>query len=141
MNENKIIKTTDIELYFNGDDMFESTNAHYIVYVKVLIKQCSDGKQYYDITYRYEFVPDYTNSSRDLIDQECKMHPFYKPCYKCQRLEEIDENGVIVCKNRVTTAMVEYLCMDDITLNKETGHITAQRYRVNIMNSLGKLWD
>ena len=113
-----------LELNFNADGIYANSVSY--VYVCMLIKtlQYSDGKQYYDISYVNKFYPDTNFTDVQLIDQYKNMNPFKKPGSEC---------ALIVYKNRVTTAMIEYLCMDDEMLTNETGSTTPQRYRFNII--------
>lgn len=126
------IESKCLELYFNADGIFETSTSK--VYICMLINtlQYSDGNQYYEISYVYNYYPDSNFSKTQLIEQYKNMNPLKKTACDC---------GGILYKNRVTTPMIEYLCMDDETLNKETGSTTPQRYRFNIIQTLEKFWD
>ncbi len=72
-----------------------------------------------------------SNESNDKL--KISLHPFYN--------KNIDYDGVIVYKNEIITKMIEYLLMSDYDLQFYTRTSTVQNYRVNIMCSLGMLWD
>ena len=126
------IESKCLEFYFNADGIYETSTSK--VYMCILINtlEYSNGKQYYDISYVYNFYPDSNFSKAQLIEQYKNMNPLKKPATDC---------GGIVYKNRVITPMIEYLCMDDETLINETGSTTPQRYRFNIIQTLEKFWD
>lgn len=50
-------------------------------------------------------------------------------------------DGEIISKNEMTEQLVRFLCMDDELLSKESGHVTSEDYRKNIMYSISNLWD
>jgi hypothetical protein len=130
MNDTQIIEDRRVELIFNCDGIYkETTDSVYKVWAKILTKQYSDGKQYYDIYFKSKFYSDTDNkfSNKELIEQYKNMCPLH-----------VDD--VIVYKNRLTTAMIDYLCMDDETLCKETSSISPQHCRINIMKSLGEFY-
>ena len=131
-NNTKMINSKCFDLYFNADGIFEPSTSKVFICMLINTMQYSDGKQYYEISYVYNYYPDNKFSKKELIEQYKNMNPLKNPASDC---------GVIVYKNRITTPMIEYLCMDDETLIKETGSTTPQRYRFNIIQTLENFWD
>jgi len=127
MSDTIVISTKQNSFKFINEFQY-SDKSYYIINVKVEEKLYSNGKYYYDISYEYKFT--------GLETSKQKIHPFYN----CQD-EGIDNEGVIVCKNKMTEIMVEYLLADSEELEKVSGSSTAQCYRTCIMLSLAKLWD
>jgi hypothetical protein len=122
---------------FTVHNEFESNNLskpYYLIEITVKELKYENDKYYYDIGYNYEFVDSDTNSDKynnKLL--KISLHPFYN--------KNIDYDGVIVYKNDMVTKMIEYLLMSDDELQIFTGSSTVQNYIVNIMCSLGMLWD
>lgn len=129
----------EVQVIFNHDGAFnKETDPHYLVTIRVKILQYHNGLFYYDIGYKYKFVPG--NLSEDkIVRTKVTMHPFYQ---RCSRVDNPNPHGGdIVKKNKMTDEMVAHLMMDDATLAKHTGMSTVQRYRASIMECLSILWD
>jgi len=127
MNQTTIVNTREASFKFVNE--FDSSDkSYYNINVIVEEKLYSNGKSYYDISYKYKFDGD--KNSRD------KIHPFYDG----KEIQE-DAEGVIIMKNKMTEIMVEYLCSNDKELEELSGATTAQAYRTCIMLGLAKLWD
>ena len=131
-NNTKMINSKRVDLHFNADGIFEPSTSNVFISIQINTMQYSDGEQYYEISYVLNYYPDNKFSKKKLIEQYKNMNPLKTPARDC---------GVIVYKNRITTPMIEYLCMDDETLIKETGSTTPQRYRFNIIQTLENFWD
>ena len=117
-------------------DEFENSNLlgpHYLIEITIKELKYENGNNYYNINYNYKFISSSTKSIEDNNKLKLTLHPFYN--------KNIDYDGVIVFKNEMVAKMVEYLLMCDSDLESNSGLTTAQTYRINIMNSLGMLWD
>ena len=132
----KVLKTSIKEFKFidetrNWNDI---TNIpHYNIKIIVKELEYENKKICFDITYKYKFIKsdDISNFENDTV--LVNAHPFQ------HNIESAD--GDIIIKNAMTEKMIEYLLMDENELVKESGYSTAQRYRVNIMNSIALFWD
>jgi ribosomal protein L31 len=127
MSDTIVVSTKQNSFKFINEFQY-SDKSYYIIHVKVEEKVYSNDKYYYDISYKYKFEG--LETSKKII------HPFYNG-----KDEGLDNEGVIVYKNKMTEVMVEYLLADSEELEKESGSSTAQCYRTCIMLSLEKLWD
>lgn len=105
--------------FINQDNL--SDESYCMITVNVEEKMHVSGQSYYDITYDYEYVG--LESSKQFI------HPF------------MEDNGVIVYKNKLSEIMIEYLLSDSEELQKVSGKSTAQHYRTFIMLNLKVLCD
>jgi len=115
------IKKT-LYFHYDGGDTYQ---------IKMIVS--NEREEFFDITY-----DSYIVKGDDLI--ECKKikdltegHPFFGTNH--------DIDGVIVAKNKITAAQIEYIMMDDEELEKHSGCTIAQDYRAILMDCLQKLWD
>lgn len=128
-----IVSTDSSNFIFNNDNDKSNNNPFLNVSIIVKLLQYTDGNQYYDITYNYEF------NKGNLTDvDEIKM---IKKNMLNFGLNKDSMKGEIIFKNDMTSIMIKYLLMDDITLEKYTGLTTVEHYRKNIMISLSHFWD
>jgi len=134
-------KTNVVQFFDEFSNLSQSkdlTNIpHYNTTIDIELKQYTDGKCYYYISYNYNFVPSEKYSKEINLDMKKKAHPFYH----FKHIEKSSYEGDIVFCNEMTTQMIEYLLLDDKELEKKTGVTTAQQYRKIIMSSLALLWD
>jgi len=91
------------------------------------IKYSHNECVYYDISYTY-------NYSHDSL-QAYKANPFN------YSINNIDNDGVIIIKNDMTSVMVKYLLMPPEELEEFIGDACPIQYKINIMVSLAKFWD
>ena len=118
---------------FNNDRKEE---AYYDIIVT--IKNVREGN-FYDITYDYYFRSGSYDDPKKIKLYRCLMHPFYLRGGLTQYSLSDEKNnidGVIVCKNPITTAMINMLSMPDSELERQCGNFSTQKYRQNIMISL-----
>jgi len=127
MNQITIVSTRENTFKFINE-FNQSDKSFYTINVKIEENLYTDGKSYYDISYKYKFEGD--EKSKKTI------HPFYNG----KNLED-NTSGVIIYKNKLTEIMVEYLLLNNKELEKVSGISTSQCYRTNIMLSLSKFWD
>ena len=131
----------EVQVIFNnegGASFNNETDPHYVVTIRVKILQYHNGLFYYDIGYKYKFMPGDLSEDK-IVRSKVMMHPFYQ---RCSRVDNPNPQcGDIVKKNKMTDEMVAHLMMDDATLAKHTGMSTVQRYRASIMECLSILWD
>ena len=85
--------------------------------------------QKYNISIEYEFDPEIKNKLQFL-----------------QNLDLLDEHneaysGDIIHYNSLTNEMIKYLIMDNTELEKYSGRITPDRYKLQIIQSLKYFWD
>lgn len=125
---------TEKESKFTFTNTFPAGKCVCIMTIKMIhyyIKAGSKNSRY-NLSYSYEFPESYSgNVGRTGLDNPA--HPFYQT--KC------DCTGVIIHHNRMTEHMIEYLFMDDKSLEKEIGFKTADGYRASILIALDRLWD
>jgi hypothetical protein len=109
---------------------FDSNDKSYYL-IKIVVKELlyDDGKIFYDIGYEYEF--------NGLEKSKKIIHPYHHT----KDVADLDLEGVIVFKNKMTETMVEYLLLDPEELETVSRTTTAQCYRTNIMIGLARLWD
>jgi len=109
---------------------FDSNDKSYYL-IKIVVKELlyDDGKIFYDIGYEYEF--------NGLEKSKKIIHPYHHT----KDVADLDLEGVIIYKNKMTEAMVEYLLLDPEELENVSRTTTAQCYRTNIMIGLARLWD
>jgi len=118
---------------FNNDRKEE---AYYDIIVTI---ESVREDQHYDIRYDYHFRNGLYEDSKTIKLYKCLMHPFYLrgglTQYNCSD-DRSNIDGVIVCKNSITTSMIELLAMPDSELQHHCGDFTTQKYRQNIMISM-----
>jgi len=131
--DDNVIKTEEAVVQFY-DEYTNKTRAFYEVRILVKTRQYDAGIEYYDIGYIYKFHTEELTEPDDIIHYRKVIHPFYKE-------DPQSRQGEIVKKNKMTQAMVEFLLMPDEALAEEIGMTTPQRYRMDIMHSLAKMWD
>jgi hypothetical protein len=138
MTDRKVLESHSVNVIFTDDLCSVSSNASrngpfVNVSINVNLLQYLNGRQYYDIEYKYTF------DKGNLTDiNNIKMH---KRNILSFGLREESMNGDIIFKNDMISNMITYLLMDDDTLEKYSGNSTAQCYRKNIMISLSNFWD
>ena len=118
---------------FNND---RTEEAYYDIIVT--IKNVRENK-FYDITYDYYFRNGSYDDPKKIKLYKCLMHHFYLRGGLTQYSLSDEKNnidGVIVCKNPITTAMISMLSMPDCELVTQCGNFSTQKYRQNIMISL-----
>ena len=128
-----ILSTESVNVIFNNDCDKFSNNPFLNVSIIVKVLQYTDGKQYYDLSYKYEF------NKGDLTDAD-KIRMIKKNMLNFG-LNEDSIEGEIIFKNDMISSMITYLLMDDETLENYTGLTTTEQYRKNIMISLSHFWD
>lgn len=116
------------------DETANKTKAFYDVKITVKTRLYETGVEYYDITYHYKFHPEELTDPDDILHFRQVIHPFYQEDHQ-------GKHGEIIKKNKMTTCMIEFLLKSDEALMKEIGMSTPQRYRLDIIHSLAKLWD
>ena len=110
-------------------DIFD-TRPEYYCDTKIDIKEIKYNYNqvvYYDISYTYRY-------SHDSLEAY-KTNPFN------YSINNIDNDGVIIIKNEMTSIMVKYLLMPPEELAAFIGDACAIQYKINIMGSLAKFWD
>jgi len=128
-----ILSTESVNVIFNNDCDKFSNNQFLNVSIIVKVLQYTDAKQYFDISYKYEF------NKGDLTDAD-KIRMIKKNMLNFG-LNEDSIEGEIIFKNDMISSMITYLLMDDETLENYTGLTTTEQYRKNIMISLSHFWD
>ncbi len=119
---------------FTFTSYFPSGVCGCIMTIKMTHYSVSDdlGKLSYELIYNYEFPESYSgNVGRTGLDNPA--HPFYQT--KCE------QSGVIISHNKMVETMLEYLFMDDESLEIESGLKTAASYRASILLALDRFWD
>jgi hypothetical protein len=128
-----IVSTDSINVIFNNDNDKSNNNPFLNVSIIVKLLQYTDDKQYYDLSYKYEFNKGNLTNVDEIKIIKQKLLNF--------GLNKGSMKGEIIFKNDMTSIMIKYLLMDDITLEKYTGLTTVEHYRKNIMISLSHFWD
>lgn len=128
-----ILSNDSINVIFNNDRDKFSNNPFLNVSIIVKLLQYANGKQYYDLTYDYQFNEGNLTDFDEINLNKKNMLNF--------GLDKDSMRGEIIFKNDMISSMITYLLMDDKTLEKYTGLTTAEQYRKNIMISLSHFWD
>ena len=129
-----ILSTDSVNVIFNNDKFDNSNNNPFLnVYIIVKLLQYPDGRQYYDLTYKYDFNKGNLTDIDEINLIKKNMLNF--------GLKKDSIEGEIIYKNDMISSMITYLLMDNKTLEKYTGFTTAEHYRKNIMISLSNFWD
>jgi hypothetical protein len=128
------VTLTEMATVMFYDEQTNKTDAYYEVQIIVKTLMYSTGVEYYDIGYTYKFHLEELEDPDDILHYRKVIHPFYKE-------NQDGRQGEIIKKNRMTTAIVEFLLMPDPLLAKEIGMTTPQRYRLDIIHSLARMWD
>jgi ribosomal protein L31 len=81
-----------------------------------------------------------SNEQKQLLyNIECvkRIHPFYSGS------NELDDgyDGEIIAKNNMTSSLINMLCLDDVTLQQQSGHSEVSHYRKLLMHNINNLWD
>ena len=128
------MSTDSVNVIFNNDTHDNSNNNPFLnVSIIVKLLQYESGKQYYDLTYDYEFNKGNLTNIDEIFLIKKNMLNF--------GLDKDSMRGEIIFRNDMISSMITYLLMDDKTLKKHTGLTTAEQYRKNIMISLSHFWD
>ena len=129
-----ILSTDSIDVIFNNNECDNTNNNSFLkVSITVKVLQYTDGKQYYDLSYKYNFNKGNLTDANKIKMIKKNMLNF--------GLNEASMEGEIIFKNDMISSMITYLLMDDKTLENYTGLTTAEQYRKNIMISLSHFWD
>lgn len=129
---------TKIAKFCSYDDYNNNTDKdlpHYEITVTVELKQHNDGKQYYYVDYKYNFIKS-ENYSEEIND---KLKVIAHPFYGWPHIESRD--GDIIFCNKMIEQMIDHLLLSDEELSKISGATEAQHYRKLIMVSLANFWD
>lgn len=110
---------------------------HYIFSIIAKETEYENGEQFYDIEYKYRFIP----SDRCTPEENKKYKKLAHPFAIFNNLDTIKFDGVIVYKNSLTEIFVEFLLMDYEDLKEHIDLVTAQYYKSNIIEALSLLWD
>lgn len=112
---------------FINYDLFGKEDSFCKVIIKVEDVEYENKKQYYYISYSYQYN----------LDDDKRSHPFWGN----KHLFDEHSDGEIIYKNKMSTEMINHLLMDDTTLSEICGCGTPQSYKANIMKCLAYLWD
>ena len=97
-------------------------------------------RYYYDVSYDYMIIVNgkvISHNPYSLLSIH-KTNPFY---YYRDKVSDDSLEGVITVSNRVTTALVEQLMMDDEELQREVCNKWIVQYRAHLMYTLSTFWD
>ena len=151
---------TTMEGQFRFYDLHDNIQETYCdVKIDICIMTYHDGRQYYDISYSYNYdehtcstynIPfnneainsevNISNNDIDILEKHksIRSNPFY---YKQSQIGDDAYEGVIVYKNALTDQLVAHLLMPDEELDNVSGHTWYVQYRANIMFMLALMWD
>jgi hypothetical protein len=118
----------------------DAVTPHYTLDVKEKELKYETGSYYYDIGYKFKFIPSDTYEPEENIKHEKLAHPFAP----FSSDDDTKFEGVIVYKNDLTKMLVEFLLMDYGELETKIQHtlkVSPQSYKSNVMESLALLWD
>lgn len=122
----------EILALFKITNQTNETNEDKPYYILSVINkeiEYNNGSCYYDIKYNLKFI-----SSE-------KYEKLFHPFASFNNEDDVKFEDVIVYKNSLTVALVEFLLMDYESLEKMIKHTTIQSYKSSIMESLSLLWD
>ena len=147
----EMIVVEEKETSYNFYDIYDNQEHTYCI-VKIIVKKfyynqdihTETVRYYYDITYKYHYIEDGNDISHStdfnpysLVTIQ-KTNPFY---YYRDKISDDSLEGVITLCNRVTTALVEQLLMDDDELEKELCNTWTVQYKTHLMYTLSTFWD
>jgi len=96
----------------------------YDLTIEVDLKTYDDARQFYYIGYTWDKNGD-------------DMHPFeYDTAFKTNHID-----GEIIAKNELADKLIEFLTMSNSELEKVSGSVFVEDYRVQIMKSIALFWD
>ena len=147
----EMIVVEEKETSYKFYDIYDNQDNIYCI-VKIIVKKfyynqvihAETVRYYYDITYKYHYIEDGNDISHStdfnpysLVTIQ-KTNPFY---YYRDKISDDSLEGVITLCNRVTTALVEQLLMDDDELEKELCNTWTVQYKTHLMYTLSTFWD
>lgn len=147
----EMIVTEEKETSYKFYDIYDNQDNTYCI-VKIIVKKfyynqdihTETVRYYYDITYKYHYIEEGNDISHStdfnpysLVTIQ-KTNPFY---YYRDKISDDSLEGVITLCNRVTTALVEQLLMDDDELEKELCNTWTVQYKTHLMYTLSTFWD
>tara|TARA_Y100000589_G_C26738384_1_gene460643 strand:+ start:162 stop:521 length:360 start_codon:yes stop_codon:yes gene_type:complete len=87
--------------------------------------------------YVIDYVYDYSSTINTPIKQINILK--YLELYDSELKEPY--SGDIIHRNSLSEQLVKYLCMSDKELEKHSGNVQAENYRVSVIKSIQLLWD
>jgi len=140
--EEKSLKFYDIYDNNNNNFCIVNVNVKYLYYNQDI--HADPIRYYYDITYDYEYYENnrkIDNKSLSNLNNKTNIpstNPFY---HYMETMRDCNLDGVITMSNRVTSALVEQLMMDDEELQREVCNRWIVQYRAHLMYTLSTFWD
>ena len=77
------------------------------------------------------------NYNSNMNERNKSLHPLFDS----RDIDKSSYKGEVIKRNTLTTAMIDYLLLDEDTLSNYTGNTTPLDYKKNIMKSLTLFWD
>ena len=87
--------------------------------------------------YIIDYIYDYSNTINTPLKQTNILK--YLELYDSELKEPY--SGDIIHRNSLSEQLVKYLCMSDEDLEKHSGNVQAENYRVSVIKSIQLLWD
>ena len=100
---------------------------------------------YVDITFKVKeknnkYNIDFEYSFEDNLDEKIKNNIMKKLNLYNNMIESYYE-GEVIHKNSFTEQLISYMLLPDQELEKFSGRIVAECYRLNLINTIKLLWD
>lgn len=142
--EEKSFKFYDIHVKNDNNYCIVSINVKYFYYNIDI--DAEPVRYFYDISYTYKYYKNHkliNVTSNNSCCQNNKINipstnPFY---YYIKNIQDNSIDGVIALANRVTTAIVKQLMMEDKELERELCNRWIVQYRAHLMYTLSTFWD
>lgn len=88
-----------------------------------------------------KYVIDYTYDYSNTINTPLKKINILKNLELYDSELKEPYSGDIIHRNSLSEQLIKYLCMSDKDLEKYSGNVQAESYRINIIKSIQLLWD
>ena len=101
------------------------------LYVDINFKVEEKNNKYY-IDFEYNFEDNLNEKIKNNIIKKLNLY---------DNMIESYYEGEIIHKNSLTEQLISYMLLSDEELEKFSGHVMTECYRLNLINTIKLLWD
>ena len=101
------------------------------LYVDIIFK-VEEKKNTYYIKFEYNFEDNLNEKKNDTIMKKLNLY---------DNMIESYYEGDIIHKNSLTEQLISYMLLSDEELEKCSGRVMSECYRLNLINTIKLLWD
>jgi hypothetical protein len=101
------------------------------LYVDITFKVKEKDNKYY-IDFEYSFEDNLNEKIKNNIMKKLNLY---------DNMIESYYKGEIIHKNSLTEQLISYMLLSDEELEKFSGHVMTECYRLNLINTIKLLWD